>query len=86
MKKYKIPVEWQKFGILEIEAENINKAIELAIEIEEKVQNGHTINGNIPLESTVDIIKSFAVCKSYEEETHFYRGNIDYYKKFNEEE
>lgn len=86
MKIYKIPVEWEKFGTLEIEAENLRDAIEKAAEIEENIQNGNGIGSSVPLGNTVDVIKSFKIVKRDEDEGYFYKDNLNYYKKLNNEE
>ena len=52
MKTYKIPVVWQMYGYVEVEAESMVEAVD-------KVQNG---NGDMPLPDTADYVEgSFEV-------------------------
>ena len=52
MKTYKIPVVWQMYGYVEVEADSMVEAVD-------KVQNG---NGDMPLPDTADYVEgSFEV-------------------------
>lgn len=86
MKIYKIPVEWEKFGVIEIEAENLNEAIDKAEDIESNIRNGNGIDSSVPIGSTVDVIKSFKIVRKDEDEGLLYKNNLNYYKKINNEE
>lgn len=54
MKTYKIPVVWQMYGVVRVEADSLEQAMELALEA--KLPDGDYIEGSFELDNE-EIIK-----------------------------